>query len=74
MIKQSYKFLTALFLLITSPLLIANISESAEPISIASDEAEYNTHTGVARYLGNVKFDYSFPFLDGLKLVMNLGS
>lgn len=25
------------------------------------------------RYLGNAKFDYSFPFVDGLKIVMNLG-
>lgn len=25
------------------------------------------------RYIGNAKFDYSFPFLEGLKVVMNLG-
>ena len=26
-----------------------------------------------ARYIGNAKFDYSFPFLEGLKAVVNLG-
>ena len=26
-----------------------------------------------SRYIGNAKFDYSFPFVEGLKLVVNLG-